>query len=338
MKNRIYSILMLLVVFWWMYGIYYYYYVLNKANITILWNVGDYQVEIYNEKLKIAFSSNCKNNKCELIDLAPLNYEITIKKSWYKSFSTNIFLDKKSTKLVKFSLDKQIILTQVQEKKLSKSQEKIKEIKTMSIVWNAYKYFDLKELGIFYFTQNDDNTINLYKTDLEKQTKLYSFLPAYRTDIDIKEVYWNTDYIYIKYNDEIYIYNVVLWKIFKLNQNYEVKYVKYFDNKFYFILKDSIFYTDLNLKNITNFQLFNDYVNIDDENYLFYISNLDNNLKQKFNLSDKTWDILIKYNLKSKKYSYVQNVSISISKITIEYNNIYIYDNSNKKYLLENIK
>lgn len=325
-------------VFWWIYWLYYYYYVLNKANITTLWNVDNYEVIIYNEKVKLAFSSDCKNNKCELIDLAPLNYEVTIKKPWYKSFSTKIFLEKKSTKIIKFSLEKQIILTNIPEKQLSKSQQKIKEIKTKSIIEDSYKYFDLKELWIFYFSQNEDKTINLYKTDLQNQIKLYSFLPTFRENIDLQPVYWNTDYIYIKYAEKIYVYNLSLWKIIKLNQNYNIKYVKFFDNKFYFVLDKSIFYTDINLKNITNFQLFKDFVVLDENNYLFYIWDDEINLKQKFNLSDKSWDILMKYNVKTKKYKYVQNINLKISKITIEYNNVYLYDNLWNKNLVDNIK
>jgi hypothetical protein len=35
---------------------------------------------MYSEKLRTSFSSYCKNKKCELIDLAPFDYELTLEK------------------------------------------------------------------------------------------------------------------------------------------------------------------------------------------------------------------------------------------------------------------
>ena len=90
MYNKLISLLILIVIFWGMYGFYYYFFVMNKGNLTIDGNIWWYTISLYTEKLKTSFSSECKNKKCELIDIAPFDYTLTVKKDWYKDYSLEI--------------------------------------------------------------------------------------------------------------------------------------------------------------------------------------------------------------------------------------------------------
>lgn len=335
MKNRIYSFLILIFTFWAMYGVYYYFFVLNKASITIQTNIDNYEVYLYNPQLKTALNSTCVNSKCELINLPPVEFEVTIKKSWYKDVKKSIILPKKSNVLLDFNLEKQVILTSKDFETTKRYQ--IDKIKNKNLLEISYKTFDLKDLWFFYFLNNSDS-VSLNRIINWENQKLYDFNYAFKENINLYRVYWNSDYIFIDYDKAIYMYNITTWKVSLLKKYYDVKYVKYFNNRFYFILKDSIFSTDENFKDIQNFWLFKDFVQYDENHYLTYINSSDTELKQKYKLQDITWDLLLIYDTQTKKTTYKQNISVKISKLTFEEKYLYLYDENDNRYQIENIE
>lgn len=58
--------------------------------MSISTNIENYKVSLYNSKLKTSFSTECLQAVCELIDLAPFQYEMTLSKEGYKDYVKTI--------------------------------------------------------------------------------------------------------------------------------------------------------------------------------------------------------------------------------------------------------
>lgn len=288
MKNRLYGFLMLILAIWFFYWMYYYFQVLNKWNIIINSNIWNYKVLLHSKTLKITFSTNCENQKCELLDISPIEYDMTIVKDWYDDYFLNFKLANKESKKIDINLKKTIYLEKIEE-----------NISNDNNFWLFYKYFLIDE-KLFFFKEDENNILNLFLKSDWKITKLYTFLKTDKKNIFIDKVYGAQNYFYIKYDDKDYIYDLQNFKIDDFKRDYDIKYVKKQENNFIFILNKWVFYTDLNLENIVNISLFDDFVILNENEFLFYVNWDDINLKKKYNITSNQ-AVLLTYNTKSKK-------------------------------------
>lgn len=288
MKNRLYGFLMLILAIWFFYWMYYYFQVLNKWNIIINSNIWNYKVLLHSKTLKITFSTNCENKKCELLDISPIEYDMTIVKDWYDDYFLNFKLANKESKKIDINLKKTIYLEKIEE-----------NISNDNNFWLFYKYFLIDE-KLFFVKEDENNILNLFLKSDWKITKLYTFLKTDKKNIFIDKVYGSVNYFYIKYDDKDYIYDLQNFKIDDFKRDYDIKYVKKQENNFIFILNKGVFYTDLNLENIVNISLFDDFVILNENEFLFYVNWDDVNLKKKYNITSNQ-AVLLTYNTKSKK-------------------------------------
>lgn len=312
MKNRIYGFFMLIASIWFFYWIYYYFQVLNKGSITINSNIWNYKVLLHSKTLKITFSTNCEKQKCELVDISPIEYDMTIIKDWYDDYFQNFKLNNKENKNIDINLQKTIFLEKVE-----------KSIPQDNNFWLFYKYF-LIEDKLFFFKEDENHILNLFLKYDWKITKIYTFLKTDKKNIFIDKVYGSKDYIYIKYDNKDYIYNLQNFKINDFKRDYDIRYVKKQEDNFIFILNQWVFYSDLNLENIVNISLFDDFVIFDENEFLFYVNWDDKDLKNKYNITNKQ-TVFLTYNTKTKKT--IQKFVTSkekIDKIYIEDNNFFI--------------
>lgn len=339
MANRIISLIIFL---WIIFGIWYaffYFFIENKWNLTLNSNVWDYKVEVYTDKLKTTFSSQCKNTKCELIDLAPFDYTLTIKKDWYKDFSTNIKVISKNTIELDVELEKQISIKKLPEiKKEINNEEKLEKFRELSFLQKSYKYFDVESLGVFYFIDNKDNTLTLYKKNSNPDdTKLFSINIKNDTELFLDKVYQTENEIIISYWDDKYIFNLDLWKETKIFFPQNINYVKKSQLSYFFINDKWTFIYDINTWKTEYFYMFRDFLVYDENNYFWIIYKDEVQKLDIYNLTDyKDTNLIIKYNFKNKNIKVLESVSQNITKIVNENNKIYFYD-ENQKYLVNNI-
>ncbi|MDP5038982.1 MAG: hypothetical protein NWP80_00875 [Candidatus Gracilibacteria bacterium] len=321
MKNRIYGFLMLIFIFLSVYGFYYYFKVLNNSQIILNSNISNYKVSLYSPKLKINFSTNCLQQKCELIDLIPMEYELIVKKDGYEDYKKNIILEKKTTLELEFELLKNF------------QSEKVEENFDINFSNDYYKYFNLGNLGEFYVIKNG-TILEIYKYNSGNDTKIYDFSFDENSKILLDQVYGNDKYLYINYSNQSYIYDLNKFRISFLGQNFNINYVKNYENNFYFILKNNVLKTDLSLKILNDFKIFGDYILKDEDNIISYINSKDLINKEKFGFLNFEKTILFNYNLSTKKIDILGTINFDIEKIFIEDNKTYFYSNK-VKYILE---
>lgn len=339
MLNKLLSLLILVVTLWLVYWFYYYFFVLNKWRLTINTNTDNYIVNLYNDKLKINFATECKNPKCELIDLAPFDYTITISKEWFKEVKQNIKILSKKTINLSFNLEKQLLIKEINNVDMKETQtwNQLEKFREISSLQKSYKFFNLDTLWYFYFILNEDNTISLFNKVWSVEKKLYSFIKVSPENIDLWKVFQTDNIIFISIWEEKYIYNLLDDTIDKIFFPQSINYIKRNWKIFSFVNDKWTFLYDNETRKIEYFYLFKDFIFYDDKNYLWIIYDDEIEKKKNYNLEKKDWNLVVKYNFKTKNIEVIENIQMNVKKIILENKKVYFFDEFGKKYLVDNI-
>lgn len=341
MSNRLISLIALIIIFGWMYGAYYYFFILNKWNMTITTNIDNYTVQLYNSKLKTTFSTKCLEPVCELIDLAPFQYEMTLSKEGYKDYVKKIAIISWEKIEVKAVLEKQLFMEKVETSQTqddSDTQKQIEKVRELSFLQKTYKYVLLPEFGYFYFQDNQDGSLSLFWKNGTQSLNLYSFSKIKPVDLDVKLVAQTDNMILILHGEESYIYDLWNNTVEKIFFPQKLDYVKKSWNIYHFVNEKGTFLYDTLSKKMEYFYLFKDFVYYDDEYYLWIISALETQKKKNYNLEAVSGNLIIKYNFKTKTIKVLETTDTTISKMVMENKRLYFYDSSNNKYQVKNIE
>lgn len=340
MWNRIVAFFILIFIFLTWYLVYYFYFILNKGSIKITSNVDNYEITLFNKKLKTSFTKDCLTQICEVKDLWRFNYEISIFKKWYKNQKIDIEITSKDLISLNIILQKQLNIQKQETLKEIKedNNQKIDKLRELNQLKKKYSFFDLKDLWYFYFEEIDEDTISLFQNIDSNTTKLYSFWKIEKNLIDILKVDQVENIIFITYWEEKYIYDLNLFKIDKVFFPQKVDYVKKYSNIYSFVNDKWTFLYDNISKKIEFFYLFKDFVYYDKDNYLWVIFKNELQKKKNYNLDKDANNLIVKYNFKNKDLKILEDVDINIAKIVIEDKDIYFYDKNNQKYLVNNIE
>ena len=341
MSNRLISLLILIVIFWGIYWLYYYFFILNKGDMSISTNIENYKVSLYNSKLKTSFSTECLQSVCELIDLAPFQYEMTLSKEGYKDYVKTISIVSWEKLQLKVALEKQLLMEKIDiplTQNLADTEKQIEEVRELSFLQKSYKYFLIPHLGYFYFQENEDNSLTLFQKNGQETLNLYSFQKIERIFLDIQGVEQTNNMIFISYWDDKFIYNLSNNSIEKIYFPQKVNYVKQMHQVYHLINDKGTFLYDTNTKNIEYFYLFKDFIYYDNENYLWIIFLSETEKKNNYNLSHLSGNLIVKYNFKTKTMKVLETTNINITKIILENNNLYFYDSWDNKYQVKNIE
>lgn len=340
MVNRLISLAILICIFWGIYGFYYYFFVINKWELTLISNVENYKVVLYNKNLMVPFSTECESKKCELIDIAPFEYEMTITKEGYKDIQKNIRVLARQKSEEAFILQKQLYVEPViqKEEKQWESETQIQHIREIAELQKTYKFFQIPNLWYFYFQQNDDKTLTLFHKNGEEIKKLYSFSQIERAKINITQIFQTSNMISIQYADDVYLYNLSKNTIEKVYFPQGIDYIKKSKNEYHFVNQKWTFLYDSNTKKIEYFYIFKDFIYYDNEHYLWVIFSSETEKKRNYNLSLLEGNLIVKYNFKTKNIKVLETTPIAVSQIILEKQKVYFYDAEGNKYAVSNIE
>jgi hypothetical protein len=340
MSNRILSLFILVLIFSWAYFFYYYFFVLNKWNLTLTWNVTNYEVNLYNEKLKTTFKSTCKNEVCELVDIAPFDYKMTIIKKWYKDYSSNVKIEKKSTFKINFALEKDLIIEKVEDETWTWSdlnvKDKIEELRKQKDLADKYAIFDLWKNWNFYFKDNKNNTLSLFK-EWEKD-EIYSFSKVSKDLLNLEFIENSRNMIFIKANKNCFIINLITWDVKDFEFHPKVNYVKKDSNVVSIVTEVWTYLYNMDDEKVEYFNFFKDFLYYGNDSYLWVIYSDDKERKANYNLLKYNWNLIVKYNYKTKEIKVLKETELNITKIIWEAWNIYFYDDAGGKYLVSNVE
>lgn len=347
MLNKLLSVLIIVLLFSGIYFFYYYFFVLNKWNLTLNSNVWGYEVGLYNKDLKTTFNSSCENEKCELVDIAPFSYTLSISKDWYKTITSDIKIQKKSTLELSIYLEKDLKIEKVETQESSWStseeakntaQQKIDQIRSKRNLEKKYRLFDEQENGYFYFDDNWNETLSLYREKNWDTTKIYDFEKINAKLINLWYVYNSLDNIFLKYDKKLFIFDLKAWTSKDLEFYPEINYAKKDSNIISFVTDLWTYNYDENTQTLEYFYFFKDFLYYWNDSYLWVIFSDEEDKKKNYNFQDYKWNLIVKYNFKTKQIKVLKETDINVSKVLNEKWEIYFYDKDWWKYLVSNIE
>lgn len=337
MWNRIFSFLILVWVFAGAYGFYYYFFVINKWWLTLNSNVSSYSVTLYNSDLKTSFETQCENQMCELIDLAPFTYALTVTKDWYESFQTEVKVIKKETQTLDISLQKSVyLLPQTSTQNLSSTgSQKIESLKILTQLKQKEKYFETIEKWNFYLEKNTDASYNLF-SNISNPKNIFRIPSSLLSSIEIFEVFWDSKII-VSYDETYVLIDILTWESEQIDFAQDLKYAKKDGNILSLINDKWVFLYDVITQKTEYFYLFKDFVYVSPTQYLWVIFADETQKKKNFWYESETQNIFVLYDFTTQEKNIVYRTSQKIEKLLFEQSNIYFYNEKWEKFLIENI-
>ncbi len=313
---------------------YYYFFVLNKWSLILEGNIWEYRVELFNQELKTTFATECQDARCELIDLAPFQYQMRIIKEDYEWITQNIQIEKKTQKVISFELKKEILIIPTASSSIN-SQQRIAQIQQNNFLKQQYKFFDLWEKWFFYIEKNPDETLTLI--DLNTKTSWYSFEQIPPKDISLFEVAWDESVV-LSIEKKYVLIDYFSGNVEVLEFAQDLNYVKKDGNIFSFVNEKWVFLYDITKKTFQYFYLFKDFIYLDENHYVGIVFSDESQKKQNLNLQDISGNILLKYNHKTQQKEVIHTTQMNISKILHLKWEVFLVDTSNNFFKIENIK
>lgn len=331
LSNRSLWILIILWFIWVWYIYYQYFFVKNLVSLNIDSNINWYNVELYN--LKTQKNINCPDKICSINEISPFEYDIKITKKDYEIYIQKIDLSKSKT--IKINLEKTLIFTKIETLNLTQTWSEDK--KTMEDIISEktskkQRTFSLDKKWKFIFIQNNE------KIDLKYEDKIIWSFDKLNLDIlDIQNIYWSKDDIFIKSKDLSYIFNLKTWGTYSIELKSDISYIKDFirTKSFQIVTKDWTFLYDINTRETRYFSKYNDFVSIDNYN-IFILNTTDESRRKNFSFEKETWNLIVLFNNETKTKRILKSLNETISKIYLENEKVYIEDEKWDKYLLDN--
>ena len=228
----------------------------------------------------------------------------------------------KVIKRIELVKQKQINVTKTKQEKIKELREDIKH----------YKTFKLENNKKAYFTENN------WKLDLYYDNKkIWVFDLVYSKYLLVELILGDNNDLFIEIWNKKYYYNNKLNQISKIDLNVDVLYVKEWNtNNIIFVTKKWSFIYNIYNNTLNYFSFFNDFVYFK-EGYIWIIKSNDSVRIKNLWLWNINKTLIYYYNpdLKEKKVLY--SSELSIDKIYIKNNRLYIETIDNNLYILENI-
>lgn len=196
-----------------------------------------------------------------------------------------------------------------------------------------YSTFNLPNLWEFYFTE-ENNKLNLF---LEEEN-LWSFDLVKKEDLQIQEIIWNNNYIFIKTGESKYLYNLLSKEIKKLDIKLEIEYIKIWQNDLEFLLKTSVWIFIYSSQNdeINYFTFFEDFIYFKTW-YIWIINSTEETKLKNLDLQNENDNLIIFYDPDTKEKNILFRTNLKLNKVYLEQNNVFFETDSQEKYELNNI-
>lgn len=312
-----------------------YLFVYYTWTLVLSWNQANFSVKFHSDTIKKTIEASCVKNICEIPKLPPLDLTYTISKEWFKDFIWEVQIPRNGKINAKFLLKKETVLIPENNVEQTQSKNKIDELRALWKIKDSFAYFDMWDLGIYYFEENSDS-LALYNSLSGTITKIYDIAKVSKEELSVSFVAWINSQIFIEAWVNKYIYDIISWNVYSFNIAIPVKYVKSVDLAWnYQIVSEKwVFLYSNKSSNLEYFSMFSDFIYYDDSSYIWVIYSGEDDKKKDYSISWNS-NIVLYYNYKTKEKKILMDTSVSISKIVKEGENIYVYDSEGKKYLLK---
>ncbi|MDD5213073.1 MAG: hypothetical protein PHG82_01490 [Candidatus Gracilibacteria bacterium] len=335
MSNRVLSFLILFVIFGTLIGGYLYLFVYYTGTLVLAGNQDNFSVKFHSDTIKKTIEVKCEKNICEIPKLPPLDLTYTISKEGFKDFVGEVQIPRNGKVNANFILKKQTVLVPENNVEQTATKSKIDELRTLGTIKEKYAYFDMGDLGIYYFEENTDS-LALYNSLSGTVTKIYDVPKIDKENLSISLVASLKKQLFIEAGDNKYIYDIDTGNVYNFSLKIPVKYVKTIDlaGNYQIVTEKGVFLYSSKTGNLEYFSMFSDFIYYDDSSYIGVIFSSEDDKKKDYSISGNN-NIVLYYNYKTKEKKILMDTSVNISKIVKEGENIYVYDSDNKRYLLK---
>lgn len=314
MSNRALAFLILTAICWAILGFIYYFFIANVGNLAfeISW-VNNIKVVI-NWEFGNSNEIQCQT-KCLFKDIPPINYAVKIEKSWYKTYTSNIKLERWENKIVKVNIEKEV---QIEEIK-SSTEEKIKALKYKKyLAWREednWEKLDRTEIWTYdsniYSYSNNNWFFDIYSFDWDKENDVLNIENVKIEKININILDW---LIFYSTKEGDFFYDIISNTNYKLDIDDEIIYIKrtLINEKYVVNGKMWVYIYNITSNDFTKNTLYDDFIILEDSKILWLIKasskdklsllNFQNNWKNKIILHD--------INTRDRKIIYETNSNI----------------------------
>lgn len=318
-----------LILFWFIslgYLFYVYFFVYNLVSIQIISNEPNYQVVLYNKKLHNSLSYDCENKVCDINELSAFQYKLEVLKDWYDKIEKDINLEVE--KQINIKLQKTISF----EKLYNTWSLEEKQIEQDKDLKDNYLFINISNLWDFIFKESSNNKIDIYYNS----NFIWSFTKVAKDKINLKEIYWTKDYIYLELGDKKYILNLDFTNIRDLNVNLNINYIKVFNDSFFQIVTEKwTFMYNFKTLDLSYFSRFYDFVYINWV-YIAIINHFDTIRKQNMWYENNSLNLIVLFNDKTKEKRLLKQVDFDIKSIFLDWERVIFVSSSEDSYILSN--
>lgn len=340
MSNKILALLVLILFFIFAYFLYAYFFIYYNATIHFSSNVDNYSVKLYVPKIAKSFTYECSKKECDIQDIAPFEYNMTLSKKWYENDFRVITIKKSSKNDVSVSFRKIVSLEEV-EKEKKKELTKDDKVNLVKLKASSYAFFNLEEKGVYYFTEssNAEIILNYFSQSWVKSENKASFKKISPEAISLQAVVGESDSIFIENGEEKYIFSPELNILKKIDLKWvQVSYLKPWDKDEYLIVTNiwTYVYSFFDEK-LTYFPLFFDFV-AGEKKLIGYIKQDDNSRLKNFWISWETQNIILEFDRQSLDKKILLKTDEDITKIYLKKWVISVEDKSGKNFILNGVE
>lgn len=282
MLRKIYALLILLATIGALISAYLYFFVYYTSTITIHANVDTYKVSFFSKKTARKWEHECPDTQCEIPDVAPLEYRISIYKTDYQSQTLSIDVAPRRNEDIFIELKKQPQLTKIDvpaivENKadiLARLKQKNKYIATYPLDTGERLLFEPRWDTVVAIYETNDQHIEIQAFPLQDAQNLYG------------EYIYGTEEIFFRVGNLSYIYNISRGELIELPFDIEILYVKTSPQPwmYYIVTKQGTFLYD-SLNNRSEYQyIFHDFIHTT-ETYVGIIYDDETQKKKNFSFT-----------------------------------------------------
>ena len=320
MKRKLYALFILA----WAIGalvlVYLYFYVYYTGTLTINANVEEYRVELYSPGTTQKWSYDCPDFVCEIYDVSPFDYNVSIIKPEYETKIISYKVRPRWNEALVIQLEKQVRLESVSSENLQENpQEKIQRLRDENLYYAVYRVDDNQTLRF----SEDDGELVLQYIKAGQLRDIGTFKMYQKNEINISAIY-ESENILIQLWNENYIFDTNFFRIQKLPEIKNLRYVKYNSQSGNYVCITSVWaFVYDQQSNSFEFQYqFKDYVAM--PWFIIGVIHKDEDQKRKnFNITEK-WNVIVKYSQADKTRKVIYSSANPIDEIFSRWDNIFI--------------
>lgn len=185
---------------------------------------------------------------------------------------------------------------------------------------NISKNINLKEKqSINIFLKKDINIKRIEQKELNKREQIIEKIKNkinFSWDyIKYNKIYWEDNLVYFIKNNKLYFYNLLNKNSFSIILKPRINYIKKLTQNT-LLINTEVWSFTFNILNrqLDYFSLFSNFI-IYNESYIGVINSSDLIRRQNFDLENIKWNLLVSYNIKTKKKYILKNINLEIKKI-----------------------